>query len=155
ITQEQAKLLAVVEDRADDLNRMVDDVLDVYALKQRTLRVRRRERQMDEIVAGVLPTLQQKARLNEVAFESDVGSDLPSVFCDGEKVARVITNLVVNAIKFCGNPGRVRLWTQRRPEDFELFVGVTDNGPGIDQAHRRAIFERFRQLDINLPRGST
>jgi hypothetical protein len=88
-----------------------------------------------------------------VALETDVGHELPSVFCDDEKVARVIVNLVVNALKFCGNPGEVRLWARPQSQTFELLVGVTDNGPGIDR--QRAIFGRFQQLEATLPRGST
>jgi signal transduction histidine kinase len=155
VTEEQSRLLAVIEDRTDDLQRMTDDMLNVSAIEARAMRVRRRECHVGNILTRVLPVLQQKATVHDVAFEVDVSPGLPAVFCDDEKVGRVIVNLAVNAIKFCGHPGRVTLWARPQAASSELLFGVTDNGPGIDAEHQRAIFQRFRQLTAPSVRGST
>tara|TARA_R110002124_G_scaffold65452_10_gene178988 strand:- start:1168 stop:1866 length:699 start_codon:yes stop_codon:yes gene_type:complete len=53
-------------------------------------------------------------------------------------------------MKFCGNPGSVRLWTEERAEQGEIIIGVSDNGPGIDEEGLAEIFQRFKQLKTQL-----
>ena len=60
----------------------------------------------------------------------------------------------MNAIKFCGQPGVVRLWARADDDRRELVIGVTDNGPGIPQDQRERLFARFSQLET-APRQST
>ena len=77
----------------------------------------------------------------------------PTCFCDDEKVGRVIVNLITNAIKFSGDPGRVQLWVEQpNPEEIEVFVG--DNGDGIPEDRLQEIFNRFTQVHSEL-RSST
>ena len=154
ISEEQARLLNVVEDRADDLNTMVDDMLDVSKLEAGLLGVWRKNCQIADIIVHVRSNLEKKATVKGVHLEIDVDDNLSAIYCDAEKVGRVIINLVVNAIKFSGEPGHVRLWVQEDVASCEIVIGVTDNGPGIDQESLAEIFRRFRQLGSNS-RGST
>jgi signal transduction histidine kinase len=64
---------------------------------------------------------------------------------DADRVMQVLTNLLENALRHAGNPGRIRVTVATRA-DGPTFC-VHDEGPGIDPAHHEAIFERFRQLD--------
>ncbi|MBC8870060.1 MAG: hybrid sensor histidine kinase/response regulator, partial [Planctomycetes bacterium] len=151
---EQDRMLAVVEDRADDLNIMVDDMLDVSKLEAGMLAVRRTPCAVADIVHHIHVGMERKAEVKGVSLEVAVGEDLPTVYCDFEKAGRIIVNLVVNAIKFCRDPGIVRLWAEEDPDAGEVIVGVTDNGPGIDDAKQAELFRRFKQLG-NQERGST
>lgn len=147
MTEEQRGFLDIVGDRTEDLNNMVDDMLDVSRLEAGMLGVRRQVCRVAEIVDRVLPMLQRKAAVKNVKLEVDVDDDLPDVFCDAEKAGRVIINLAINAIKFCCIPGHVRLWVRRDADLCDVLIGIADNGPGINEESRQAIFQRFRQLD--------
>ncbi len=70
---------------------------------------------------------------------------MPDVYCDDEKVGRVIINLTVNAIKFCHENGAVRVAAGHDPHSAGLRIAVSDNGPGIEPENLELIFERFRQ----------
>jgi hypothetical protein len=150
VNEDQWRLLNVIDDRSDDLNTMVDDMLDISKLKAGLLSGWRKPCTIAQIVQHVLPALERKAVTRAVTFEKDIPADLPTVYCDAEKAGRVIINLVVNAIKFAGEPGLVRVWARSQPDDGEVVVGVTDNGPGIDEKHLAKIFRRFSQLDNNV-----
>ncbi|MCA9188918.1 MAG: hybrid sensor histidine kinase/response regulator [Pirellulaceae bacterium] len=149
VNDEQRRLLAVIDDRAGDLNTMVDDMLDVSKLESGLLGAYRKECRLHDIVAHVLPSLQRKADVRSACLETAIPDDLPSVYCDAEKVGRVIVNLVVNAIKFSRVPGAVRLWAELSDE-HEVRIGVTDNGPGIPPDRLEEIFQRFSQLNTEL-----
>lgn len=146
VSDEQKRMLTVVEDRADDMNTMVDDMLDVSALEIGLLVVHRKSCEVADILAHVRPTLERKAAVKGVQLEFDVDPLLPSVFCDPEKAGRVLINLTINAIKFCGQPGLVRVQCRREADERGVELSVTDNGHGISEENQRSIFRRFNQL---------
>jgi len=146
INDEQRRMLDKVSVRVDDLNIMVDDLLDVSKLESGLLGAWRRDCSMQEIIERLESMLQQRAQVKNVQFEVEIEDNLPEVYCDSDKAGRVITNLAVNAIKFAGDGGQVKLWAKADTMNNQILVGVTDNGPGIDEDSLEQIFQRFKQL---------
>lgn len=153
VTDEQTRMLHIVEERADDLNTMVDDMLDSSKLEAGLLGAWRRPCDVTEILSHVTAALDRKATVKGVKLEYDVDSGMPELYCDAEKVGRVLTNLAVNAIKFCGDPGVVRISVESQFDSPDVTFSVSDNGPGIDEGAVQQIFNRFQQLDTTS-RGS-
>ena len=153
VTDEQIRMLNVVEGRADDLNTMVDDMLDSSKLESGLLGAWRRRCNASEILSHVTATLGRKAQVKGVRLEYDIAPDLPELYCDAEKIGRVITNLAVNAIKFCTDPGVVRITAHTVVDTPDVIFSIEDNGPGIDENRIQQIFERFQQLGTTS-RGS-
>lgn len=146
ITDQQREILGIINDRADDLAVMVDDMLDASKLEAGLLNVWRRRARVGDIIDHVRPVVQRKAAGKGVLFSIHVDDDLPEVYCDPEKAGRVIVNLVINAVKFCGAGNEVTLWARRGRDDAEVVLGVTDNGPGIAREDQERIFHRFHQV---------
>ncbi len=146
INDEQHRLLGIAEDRANDLNTMVDDMLDISKLEAGMLGAWRKQCSLEEVIDHIRDSLVSKAKVKQVKLQWELGDDIPLLYCDAEKAGRVITNLAVNAIKFCGDPGLVRIGARADYEKKEVVIWVTDNGPGIDGEELSAIFQRFMQL---------
>lgn len=151
VTEQQRQYLAIVNDRADDLAIMVDDMLDVSKFEAGLLRVWRQETSVSDILGHVRPVLERKAAVKEVTLEISLDEDLPVVYCDPEKVGRVIINLAANAIKFCKKGGSVRVWARRGTNQPEITIGITDDGPGISPENLKRIFKRFHQAEGATP----
>lgn len=147
VNEEQKRMLTKVSVRADDLNNMVDDLLDVSRIESGLLGAWRRNVDPTEIIRHAESLLLPRAFAKQISFFVNCEPDLPEVYCDAEKVGRVITNLAVNAIKFTPEGGRVELWAKADHEKRELVIGVTDTGPGIDAESLEKLFLRFKQLD--------
>ena len=154
VNVEQQRMLHVVEDRADDLNIMVDDMLDVSKLEAGMLGAWRKNNHVEEILDHVRASLERKAAVRNVTLQWSIDDDLPQVYCDDEKVGRVLTNLAINAIKFCGDPGVVRVAAYADERAGNIVFSISDNGPGIDEDSLASIFHRFKQLTVDA-RGST
>ena len=150
VNDEQRRMLGVIDDRSDDLNTMVDDMLDVSKLEAGLLGVHRNSGEVADIIHRVLPSLEQKATVRNVSLEIVLPDDLPSVCCDAEKIGRVLINLVSNAMKFSGEPGEVLLSAKQDDESHEVLITVHDNGPGIPEDKLGEIFERFKQPVTSL-----
>jgi signal transduction histidine kinase len=109
---------------------------------------------VDRLARGVIEPKLQPLDVGElirrVAEETDVGPrtllvDAPDVLviADGAKVERIVENLLVNAARHTGEDARIwiRIWVQ----DVGVVVCVEDDGPGVPDELKDAIFEPFRQ----------
>lgn len=150
VNQEQARMLAISEDRVEDLNIMVDDMLDSSKLEAGMLGTSRVACDVEDVLAKIRPWLERKGQLKDLDILWDVPSSLPKIYCDPEKVSRILTNLTINAVKFCGNPGKIEIRATANPERNEVVFAVTDNGPGLDEKAKEEIFQRFKQLDQSI-----
>ncbi len=147
LNQEQLDYLDIVANRIDDLCFMVNDMLDISKLEAGLLTVCRRECNLCDITEHVRSTLERKARGKNVSIAIDIPSDIPKIRCDAEKIGRVIINLVVNAVKFVDEGGKIELRAQAVEDSPHVTVSVIDDGPGIAEDNLKAIFERFRQVE--------
>lgn len=87
----------------------------------------------------------------QVAFHTHTGDPIP-VPGDREKVARILGNLLANALKFTPAGGRVDL--EAGHEIDRAFVRVRDTGPGIPEADMPHIFERFYRGEKSRSRAT-
>ncbi len=146
VTPQQQEFLRIINDRTDDLAVMVDDMLDTSKLEAGLLSVWRQRCNVADVVERVRDAMQRKAEVKKVDFEIVVPGELPEVYCDPEKIGRVIINLVVNSIKFTPSGGSVRLSAAHNHEHSEILLSVDDNGPGIEKHELDRIFHRFHQV---------
>lgn len=79
----------------------------------------------------------------QVALETRLGSDLPLMDGDPEKLERVFINLFLNALRAVAPGGRVEVRSRLLPEEKYIEVEVADNGPGIPISERNRVFEPF------------
>ena len=146
LNDEQVEFAEVVLQRAEDLNIMVNDMLDISKLNAGLLGISRRRCPFEAIVGSCRPVLTSRAKAAGIDLQFDIPSGLPELFADREKISRIIINLAVNAFKFTGEGGQVRVWARNDDTAAQVIVGVKDNGPGIAPENLKAIFERFRQV---------
>jgi len=154
INSQQQEYLDTISDRVDDLAMMVDDMLDASKLEAGMLCCWRRETPLSEIIHQVQHTLRRKAALKNIHVAVEVPANLPAVFCDTEKISRVLMNLAVNAIKFSSESKPIRIWAQYDAEQAEIQAGVSDQGPGISPENQVQLFRRFQQLDETAQENS-
>ncbi|MBX2851151.1 MAG: response regulator, partial [Phycisphaeraceae bacterium] len=145
ITERQSEYLGLIDNATRDLSQMVDDFLDTSKLRVQTLRIDRQPYRPKALIEHVLPIVRARARSKNISVEVACPEGLPDVFCDIEKVGRVIINLAVNAIKFSPVESTVKLWSALDGQQG-IKIGVTDDGPGIPDAELHLLCERFGQV---------
>jgi signal transduction histidine kinase len=84
---------------------------------------------------------------------SDCKPGLPLVLADYERILRVFSNLIVNAVKFSGG-GYKEVHVTAAPGAETVRFSVADSGPGIPPADLEKIFDRFWQADSADRRGA-
>ena len=96
------------------------------------------------IVKNAISGLQD--RIEQNGIELVVADNLPTIYCDENRICQLLENLLVNAIKFMGdtkNP-KIVIGCEDRGEFHQFHV--MDNGIGIDPTYHQEIFEKFNQV---------
>ncbi|GAA5506749.1 adaptive-response sensory-kinase SasA [Novipirellula caenicola] len=150
VSDEQRRMLRVIEDRVDDLNNIVDDMLDISRHESGLLAANRETCDSTQIVTRILSGLQQRASLRGITIQFEADETQTPIFCDAEKVSRTLINLIVNAIKFSSSGDSIVVRVTSSPADREVTFAVQDSGPGIATEQREQIFSRFRQANTQL-----
>ncbi|CBV42625.1 sensor histidine kinase [Halomonas elongata] len=158
--QRREHFLDVVVRESQRLSRLIEEILDLARLESGRLTL---EPQRLDLVPLTHQALEAIHRLQEergIALETAFEVDTAEVIGDPDRLEQVIINLIDNAGKFAdAETPRISLHLTRHKHGFRL--AVADNGPGIDEAERERVFEKFHQLphaDVGTmrsrPRGS-
>lgn len=138
-----AETLTVMLHQVERLGRLVTQLLDLSRLESGAVPLERRE-------FAVGPMLEQAARESELhAPDTEVAVRVESagLAADGdpERIHQVVANLLENAVRFTPHGGLVEVNARRSPES--VVIEVADEGPGIPEAERGKVFERFYRAD--------
>lgn len=142
--------LAVIEEEADRLTNLIDNLLDASRIQAGGLKLECEEIQLPALVQRVAEGFQLQTAAHTIVV--DFPEDLPPVWADRERVRQVLANLLSNAIKYSPGGGTIRIggWT----EGEYVTVYVADEGIGIPEEEQTRLFDRFYRVDSTLRRGT-
>lgn len=111
------------------------------------LKVERSDFDIIELIQNTFDLLEMKAAKKEITLTFDMEYPNPIyVNADREKIQQVISNLLVNSIKY-GHPNGTTEVSVENLIKNKVIVRVTDNGVGIPKQHIPRLFERFYRVD--------
>ncbi len=138
------ELIAGLRTHAASLVELVNDLLDIARYDQGKLEFHETEFSLGPFASQTLEALRPLARQKSLALTLDNASPRAVVQADRVKLARVLQNLVSNAIKFTES-GEIGV-TLRASTADGLRLSVRDTGIGIPPAQHESIFDEFAQL---------
>jgi two-component system phosphate regulon sensor histidine kinase PhoR len=144
------QFLGIIERNAGRLQDLVEDVLDLSHIESQKLRLHMEAIDLRGIYSQVVSLFRERADKKRILLVSDVGLELPRVHGDRRALEHVLTNLIDNAIKYCGPAARVQLSASSSGDSVSLLVA--DTGPGIEERHLPRLFERFYRVDAGRSR---
>lgn len=105
-----------------------------------------------ELVDNVFELMEFEAEKNNISLQTEKDENNPNyVYADKERIIQVLTNLVVNSIKYGTENGFTKVVVENRDNE-NLLIKVIDNGEGIEEEHLPRLFERFYRIDKNRSR---
>ncbi|MFD0798929.1 sensor histidine kinase [Maribacter chungangensis] len=146
------KYISRANKAVDRLIYIVKDLDLITKLEVGDLRLDKQDFDIIELIQNVFDLLEMKAAKNKIVLTFDILYDKPiMVHADREKIQQVLTNLLVNSIKYGNENGTTEVSVENLVKN-KVIVRVTDNGDGIPKEHIPRLFERFYRVDQNRSR---
>ncbi|AHG93698.1 PAS sensor protein (plasmid) [Gemmatirosa kalamazoonensis] len=174
MTDQQRAYIGDIFRSGKHLLSLINDILDLSKVEAGKMLLDLEPVQVSSLFVNSLSVVRGKAAARHVQLETDVASDLGSIWADGRKVKQIVYNLLSNAVKFSAERGTVTLragrvaraaagrltgdWAGRAlplaDSAFEEFleISVTDAGIGISPDALELLFKPFSQIDSGLAR---
>jgi heavy metal sensor kinase len=143
--QEYERVLRVVHSENEFMTRLVNDLLTLARMDNGQVPLERSSLDLSDVAVDVIERLAPLAARNQVSLET---GDLPEAYMLGDRqsILQMISNLVENAIKYSDGPDR-RVRIETGAGQGQVWVSVSDNGPGIALEHLPHLFDRFYRVD--------
>ncbi len=136
----------------DRLIAIVKDLDLISKLESADLHLNKQPFDIIEVIQSVFDLLEMKAKKRSVSLLLDKHYDYPiMVIGDIERVEQILTNLIVNSIKY-GKIGGTTVVSAEHFKKEKILIKVFDNGEGIKKEHQERLFERFYRVDQSRSR---
>ncbi len=126
------------------IQRLTNSLLDINRLEAGQPIVNLQPINPQSLVQDALDAVSPIAINKSQTIRAELIDDLPLVSVDGDMIRRVLINLTENAVKFTPPDGSIKIGA--RLEGERVTMWVEDSGPGIPQANRESIFDKFTRL---------
>lgn len=123
------------------LNGLIDDLFELAQLEADGLNLSFASHSLSDLVSDALEAFQVLAEGRQVTLDGSVAADVDPVAINAPKLARVLRNLLSNALHYTPQGGdvRIRAWREER----RVYLSVEDSGAGFAEDDLSRIFEQF------------
>jgi signal transduction histidine kinase/CheY-like chemotaxis protein len=145
------RALEVIERNARLQTQLIEDLLDVSRIVSGSLRLQIRPIAPGPVIEAAVGNVRPAAQANGLRLRLALHAPEAIIAGDPVRLQQIVSNLLVNAVKFTPSGGEVDVRLERR--GLEVHIVVQDTGVGIRREFLPHVFERFRQDDATEARS--
>ncbi|MCK6578804.1 MAG: ATP-binding protein [Anaerolineae bacterium] len=143
VNDEQRNMLNEVVNNGKHLLSLINDVLDMSKIESGSLKLFIEENiDIRSLLATAVTTGEGLLTGKDVKIAAEISPDIPRIRGDRQRILQIFLNIISNACRFT-EKGTIAIRASMQGDD--VLVSVADNGPGIDEEDREAVFIAFRQ----------
>jgi len=142
--QTRREFLTAIDEEADRLTELVNDLLEISRLESGTVEVIRERVDVKAVAEKIVSKFERSARAKGIQLDTEIDPCVHPILGDPTKIEWIVSNLLSNAVKFTPPSGRVRVSVQSR--DNDLVISVSDTGMGIPENEIPKVFDRFYRV---------
>lgn len=131
--------LQVIEEEADRLTILIENLLDASRLQAGALSINETDVALDKLAERIAERFRTQTTAHTIIV--DFPPNFPVVLADEDRISQVLSNLLSNAIKYSPDGGEIRISGKVLPQ--YVVVCVSDQGPGIAPDDIPHVFDRF------------
>ena len=136
----QKEFLTIIDEEADRLSLLIENVLESARLQSKTLPLRFQPLRLDAVLRDVIMRLRTRNKNLDISMDLKAA---PSIHGDGVRLSQVFENLFTNAIKYAPGVPIIVLLNQ---VGANIVISFMDRGPGIPAESLPFIFDRFYRV---------
>jgi two-component system phosphate regulon sensor histidine kinase PhoR len=145
-----AGFIRIIGRNAERLRNLIDDLLDLSKIESQDFRVNPEPIELRSITGQVMELFRDRAERKRITLSAAIEPTDLKIVADRKGLEHVMTNLVDNAVKYCGSGDSVQIRAHQNGQGVE--IEVQDDGPGIAGQHLPRLFERFYRVDTGRSR---
>ena len=145
IDGEERSLLSIAQRSIQRMFKLVNQLMDFNKLENDTLRLNVERIDVVALLNSICDTFEFNVKEKGLTLNRLGMEDQLMAWTDGDKLEKIVSNLLSNALKFTPRGGRIDV--QLDVDDNNVKVSVADTGKGIPEEQRENIFKRYYQLD--------
>ena len=156
----QRRFLAIMQDQAERMNRLIDDLLALSRIEVSEHQTPHDMVSLGDLLSSLAEAFTPRVAARRQTLIAAIADDLPDVPGDEDQLAQLFQNLIDNAVKYGKDGGTIRLTARvpgkeetRYPSEHGVVVSVADDGPGIAREHIPRLTERFYRVDKGRSRS--
>ncbi len=139
--EELAGMTASMEVAADRLEQIIAAMLDVSQLDVDAMNLHLEEVAPEQVMRAAIEPLTEAIKQRKLMLSARGLRALPPLWADRDRLAQAFRNVVVNAVKYTPDGGRIDILGEQRGD--QVLISICDSGIGIDPAHHELIFAKF------------
>jgi PAS domain S-box-containing protein len=143
--QKADRYIDIIKRQTNQLERLVDDLLDVSRIRQNKIVLKKERVVLNEIMLHIAEDNKTNFMTKGIEMEFEITNDIMHIEGDSVRLTQMISNLLDNSLKFTETGGKVNLSIQK--EEGNALIVLTDSGIGIDPVMLPALFTPFTQAD--------
>ena len=143
--------LEAIERNAKLQTQLIEDLLDVSRIISGSLRLQIQPLALEPVIEVAVANIRPAAQAKGIHLDFVVHAPAAAISGDPVRIQQIISNLLVNALKFTPSGGKVQVRIERRGPEAQIVVH--DTGAGINREFLPYIFDRFRQEDTTEARS--
>ncbi|KJF28760.1 histidine kinase [Clostridium aceticum] len=144
------KHLKMMKQNCYRLLRLANNLIDMTKIDAGFFELRRNNHNIVSVVEDITMSVSKYIESHQIDLIFDTEIEEKFIFCDPDKIERVILNLLSNAVKCTKPGGKIEVVLQDQKD--KVLISVKDTGRGIQEEKQKVIFERFRQVEDLLRR---
>jgi PAS domain S-box-containing protein len=152
LNDNQQKSLEMIEASGEHLLELINDILDLSKIEAGKFDFYPQPIPLDEFCRACLAFVKTQAYKKSITITYIQEPFVSRIFADPRRLKQILVNLLINAVKFTSENGRVTLRVNADLEKDLIQFAVIDNGIGITAKNLQRLFQPFVQVDSSLTR---
>ncbi|MDM8554740.1 PAS domain S-box protein [Desulfococcaceae bacterium HSG7] len=152
LNEKQIKSLQTVENSGDHLLNLINDILDLSKINAGKMELQIGRVSVEAVCQASLKMIKQIAIKKKQTLSVNVDSRLTYIRADMLRLKQILVNLLMNAVKFTSDNGKIGLEADYAPHLNMVEFAVRDTGIGISEENMKKLFKPFVQIDGSFTR---
>lgn len=147
----RARFLIIMQEQAERMSRLIDDLLSLSRLETQTGPGMIEPLDTAKLLRHVTETLAPLARKNDVDIELDLADNIPPLAANRDSLIQLFQNLVENGLKYAASGKKIVVSASSVGQ--HIHVAIRDYGTGIEAEHLPRLTERFYRVSVDISRA--
>ena len=141
LNENQTSFLTTIRNNVNRMATLVSDLADISRIESGNLRLEPREVPVWDVIDEVVTLTRTQVTQKNQTVTVDIPQELPKAWCDRNRLAQILTNLISNANKYTQEGGAIIVHATR--DGKMIQIKIEDNGLGMTPDDQRSLFSKF------------